>query len=374
MIACRVAATALALSGLSACPAARPRAASGRLGERPAVVAPSETPDARESVVPLVEAVPRALDLSIDPRTLSKVRASPRPFATLLEPGSQRPWSDGELRSELSRETVVLDGDRDSTPRRPTLLCDAYSARVVAQVDASGLHSVTVRLTRISPEGSIDNDDARAPGLRLRAGEIVEIRGEPSNGKQHVSYETGILKGFGVIASLDVDLVYTPGEGLPALDAPSTPGVLVRAVDLLDAPRGRAFGRIEPPTAEGEKSPRESVQVLARRSGHCLIFLDLVDVQAIGWVPGSAVRHGKASDAVDVWGGLRSAEVTTIKLVRGTLLRGPSTDRLVGVVKEDGAFACVDGCDGPLPIVVVEACGTDLRVRARLPTAPAPRP
>ena len=54
--------------------------------------------------------------------------------------------------------------------------------------------------------------------------------------------------------------------------------------------------------------------------------------------------------------------------------RGAPADRLVGVVKEDGAFACVDGCDGPLPIVVVEACGTDLRVRARLPTAPAPRP
>lgn len=351
--------TLLALSILPACTRSAARPAATADAESPSAAARWNAPATSRREQPVAGALAHALDLSVEPSTLSTLRASPRASANLLEPSTHEVWSGGRLRPGSSRDGVVLEDNRDDGARRLTLLCDGQQARVVAEIDARGLQPVTTESTFVRPERPSGSGDPLAPGLRLRAGERLDLRGEPKDGARRVVYAVAPLEVTGLVPDDHVDIAYTPGEALPATHAVGTPAVLRRTVDLLDAPNGRAFGTIEVGASNGEPQ----VRVVARSSGHALVLLDLAVAQAIGWVPEETLRNGSPGEGDDIWGGLLGEQGKTIRLAKGTVLLGPSNEQPVGVVKHEDDFACVQGCRGPQPMVSVEACGTDLKVR-----------
>lgn len=377
--------TVLALSTLAACvPSRATPAAAPSSGAQPSVAAPSRSGElvakpsgdaapirSDELVVetsePVVVTVEQALDLAVEPSALTARRALPLGSAKLIEPGTREVWSRGELDLSFSTGIVVLDDTRSDRARRLTLLCEGHNARVVAEIDARGLQPVTAKSAFVRPEHESQGADSLVPGLRLRAGEVLELRGEGKDGTLRVHYEVPPLEVTGLVAKELVDVAFTADAALPATGAAGTMSALRESDDLLDAPSGRAFGRILVDASDGDVAPGEPVLVVERRAGYALVVLSTSVAHAIGWVSETKLKDGPASGSGDVWGGMIPRSETTVRLAKGTSLLGPKRRHAVGIVKSDGEFGCVDDCAGPNPLVEVYACGTNLTARVDVP-------
>jgi hypothetical protein len=308
------------------------------------------------------------LDLDIDKEFPRQARQ--KLAGNVYESPDSPAWSVAEG-YQIWLTTTVIDPDTNGNPRKPRLLCIQDDYRIAAYVDVSSLATVSSSLAVIAPTAesvkSIDKYPAHAPGIRLAPGTDLTMLGTTQGTKVKVQHDGLFLTAEGWLDQKLIDAVYLP-DTLPL--GGQIDGEIIEAVDLLDAPNGKAFGRIE-------KKPKVAnellVSCLKRSDGYVLIRYLEVDNQAVGWVKESSIQLIKPIQLDCDRGvlGLKGRGSGTgqpsdiVALTKGTLLYGPKTNQVVGVITTTADFVCLADCQTDQPLVKCTACSADISVRAK---------
>ncbi len=244
----------------------------------------------------------------------------------------------------------------DGTPRpivvvadtpRPRVLVETGGVRLIAFLDRSDLHPVTVVRTELSFD--VAAGTAPAPSVSLPAGAILTVdsrrTGGPGAWITHVG-EVCPVRVHGWAPASAIGHVFTPEPvGTAAADAPAHAGTIMTETPLLAAPGGPAIGDLR--RARHKRAPPIQVETIgAAADGHRLIayecegmrvraYVDARAVDSRARPQGSAGNHGHGGYGM-CDGPIPATDA--VSLARGTLLYGPEGREPVAAVTKTHWF------------------------------------
>jgi hypothetical protein len=316
---------------------------------------PSEAPEP----APEPEVVPAFLDVDRraddEPLRAKIVRVGP-----LLEADVEPPAP------EATSMVLMMVPAIEETPRSVRVLCESTRATVAVYVPRYDLAEVALPGALLVPAPPLPAAiDDRTPGVHFFTGTILD-RVEPDSDPAlvRVRFEAFLTRAEGVVASARV------GNVFPVAEEPVEPWdvELVAGAKFFDAPSGgRVVAELAAPGPGGDKHTGTK---LDRSGGSILVRSIGSEAVVVGWVPAQQVRVLPAPVSPPGYGtgsGSGSPRLTRpVELGRGTLLRGVTSGKPIGVVRRDSTFSCIDRCEKADPVVRVAACtGTIDLVAAR---------
>jgi hypothetical protein len=279
-------------------------------------------------------------------------RAKRKVLGELLEtPDGGVLASSTKTNASVIRHRAVIEDDRTRAQRRPRILCTDWRHVVAAYVDAADFFDVVAAggVFASAREARPATVDATTVGFHVGAGVIVERLA--ATDRVRIEYDDSGIEAEGWVDDGAVDIVYEPAEhNWP--DAGHVTHILPGKTAVFDAPDGNRFATITP----GEQQAQVAVH---RQEGkRTLVTHYGWEVQVTGWVATKDVRkptklRGSLSGSGSGSIGIGSGEL--VKLRRGTLLLGPESAEIVGVVTRDSTYPCTD-CDSSRPRIKLQAC------------------
>ncbi len=355
--ACRTAPTAAPTHDVAAAPPPRSapvERAPPVAANEAQVVAPVVVPPGFESAP---SEAPKFARLGLDLEGEYPLRATVRTVGSTFETAE----GGGEIAGSGAStrfEAFVVDEGVGSSPRRVRLLCEHARHRVARFVDASDL-MVTVRdeSPMFARPAWPKRVHARTPTVRLQPGAPLLVVQRPAKGFAFVRFEGHDVDAVGFVPVKALDVVFTAeraaGETVPN-------ATVVAPARLHEQPGGRVLARIGPP---------QPVEMLGPRKGKWrLVQWTSADLAVTGWIDKKFLRR-LVTDREDELGEPVppvSGSVGEIVLPRGTTLLGRESAEPLGIVSEQRTAACVADCTAGMPVVRIEACPTEIEVRARL--------
>lgn len=264
---------------------------------------------------------------------------------------------------ESSRVELVFEEPKTRDSARVRLLCQSSRERVALYVDRDAL-ALRTRLGALIAARQEDVEAAMAApesfaGFESNAGIDVGAKRSDAGTVLKVTYGGDRVKVSGFVSRSQLDEVWEWPVGLKRISANAK---IPRDATVLDAPRGKAFARLEALPDGGyyeadAQPPNPDRSVFVRVRTH--------DGTLSGWIPESKLQRDFNGGSGRLGSGhsTRGPVQNPIELPKGTLFY--AGDEPIGVVKNDGKFECVRGCTDPRPVVKVWACGEQVELVAR---------
>jgi len=276
----------------------------------------------------------------------------------------QRGLPDAQTLAHRTMRIVLDEGLRESSDRRVRLLCHASNVRVAVWYRAQDLHRTNRFEARLQPGPTAEAEAlGGTPGVTFAAGSELEVGAINDARMVEVTYDDGWLAARGWMAENAIDVVWDVTE-------PSEPESLEgdkvwvrssRPLRLRALPDAEVFATL--------RNPHGSPLTRVARSGRwALVVTRLRGHTVVGWVadqrlgtkpPGTFSLIGKGGGG----GTGRGYADQTVNLRADTLLLDERSEDALGVVWRDAWFECADECEGEQPLVWVNACGVEVRLR-----------
>lgn len=325
---------------------------------------------------PAPEALPAFLDPEANAEDVARLRAIRNRSGSYYETEKGAPLSSPSTNGSPRVKLVIDEGTPASS--RIRLLCDDPNIRVAVWADRTDFEKVTRRQTLITAAPpSATPPSQTTPGVRLDAGERLDVDPHADTGGTRVRYESSELDAsihaFGLVNTKDVDEVYEPGEHV-RLEGPFD-GAVPKKAEFFDSPGGRSFATIEAAAGlqtANKQSPAEFRKLAPAKAGHLLVAYDGENATVVGWVKlaelvvypkpksvGGGIGYGTGSGRFGIKG-------PAIELPAGTHLDAIESGITIGVVTKRTSVSCKDACETHHPTIEIGACGETIRLRARL--------